>query len=233
MIPISSTEHLASALARATAGKENAEASDREFTLALARQTGAGGTAVGRLLGERLGWPVYDDELLEHLAQEMKLQPHLLRRVDERHSSFLWEFVESFTAQPPITESLYVRYLTTALEALAAQGGCVIVGRGAALLLDPQTTVRVRLIGRLEDRVTVMSQQLGVSREKAEQYVETTDRERIRFALYHFHQDPSDPGRYDLLLNSSQFSVPECADLVLAALRVKRARAPVHELATV
>ena len=47
--------------------------------------------------------------------------------------------------------------------------------------------------------------------------VETTDRERIAFIKDHFLKDPTDSRRYDLLLNTSRWSVMECADLILEA----------------
>ncbi len=46
----------------------------------------------------------------------------------------------------------------------------------------------------------------------------STDAERARFVRDHYHRDATDPARYDLLLNSSRFSLPECTDLIVDAL---------------
>ena len=37
------------------------------FTIAVSRQVGARGSSVAREIGARLGWPVYDRELLEQI----------------------------------------------------------------------------------------------------------------------------------------------------------------------
>src|SRR6516164_5144872 len=69
----------------------------RAFTIAISREAGANGSAVGRLLGERLGWPVYDYELIERIASEMGLRSTLLESVDEKRMSWLEECVASFS----------------------------------------------------------------------------------------------------------------------------------------
>ena len=46
----------------------------RPFTVAVSRESGARGTSTAREVGARLGWTVYDHELLERIAQEMKLR---------------------------------------------------------------------------------------------------------------------------------------------------------------
>jgi hypothetical protein len=50
------------------------------FTIAISREAGANGSALGRLLGERLGWPVYDYELVERIANDMGLRSELAHK---------------------------------------------------------------------------------------------------------------------------------------------------------
>lgn len=214
------SENLAAALVRAAAREAGTRPPPPPaFTIALSREVGARGTVVARELGERLGWPVYDHEILERLSRELKSHPRRLAEMDEKHANLLTEFIESFSIEPIVSEDAYVRRLIKTLQALAAQGACVIVGRGAAQLLLPETTLRVRLVADLDDRIGVMSQRLGMPRPEAARYVEKKDRERDRFVKHHFHKDPADPRLYDLVLNSSRFSAAECADIILEALR--------------
>src|SRR5262245_60360974 len=41
------------------------------LTIAVSRETGARGGAVGRRVARKLDWPVYDQELLEYMAQDV------------------------------------------------------------------------------------------------------------------------------------------------------------------
>jgi cytidylate kinase len=81
-----------------------------------------------------------------------------------------------------------------------------------------ETTLRVRLVAPVAWRIEVMSQKLGISKEEAAPKVQMIDRERVRFVTDHFHKQATDPSQYDLVLNSSRFSVGQCADLIVEAL---------------
>jgi len=150
----------------------------------------------------------------------------LLESVDERRKGWLQECLEAFGSGSTVSESAYVRRLVETLLALASRGECVLVGRGAPQLLPAATTLRVRLVGPVADRVKVVRQRFGISEEEAARWVAKTDAERGRFVKDHFRKDPADPRLYDLVLNSARLSAGECADLIVEALRRLQARAP-------
>jgi cytidylate kinase len=223
------SERMIEALLKATqhwATRRQAEAgadggsgpSSRAFTIALSRESGARGTSTARAVGARLGWTVYDHELLERIAREMNLRTSLLDSVDEKRVSWLQECVEAFASVPSVSGSTYVRHLTQTLFSLAAHGECVIVGRGAAQILPVETTLRVRLVAPVEWRIEAVSRKLRISKEEAARQVERIDRERVGFVKAHFRKEATDPPQYDLVLNSSRYSVGECADLIVEAL---------------
>jgi cytidylate kinase len=188
------------------------------LTIALSREAGAQGTAVGQEVGTRLGWPVYDHELLERIAQDMGLHTRLLESVDERRVSWLLEVFEALMSAPYASEGAYVHRLVKTVLALGTHGECIIVGRGAALILPAETTLRVRLIAPLKTRSVAMSKRLGVPEVEATRQLEALDRERNTFVQDHFFKDPADPWHYDLILNSARFGVAECAKLIVDAL---------------
>ena len=114
------------------------------FSIALSREAGSGGNLVVREVGRRLNWPVYDHELLDHLAKELQVDVDQLENVDERRRGWLVECVEAFAAASTVTEATYFRRLLRLLLALGARGQCVILGRGAMIALPVDTTLRVR-----------------------------------------------------------------------------------------
>ena len=54
---------------------------------------------------------------------------------------------------------------------LAAEGGVVLIGRGAGFLLPPESTLHVRVVAPLSDRIAYMSQWLRLTREQAAEQV--------------------------------------------------------------
>ncbi len=204
---------------KADAGRSGELLTSRAWTIALSREAGTQGAAIGHEVGQRLSWPVYDHELLERIAQDMGTHTRLLESLDERRTSWLLETFAAFQAEPFTTEGAYVHRLVKTVLALGSQGECVIVGRGAALILPAEKTLRVRLIAPLKDRIATIQKRLGLSHEKATRQVEVMDRERNSFVRAHFAKDSTDPRNYDLILHSTRLGVAGCAQTILAALK--------------
>jgi cytidylate kinase len=209
---------------RRTGGQQPVGSTDisSASVIALSRQAGIDATSIAGEIGQRLGWSVYDHELVERIAQEMGLHTSLLQSLDETHVSWLTEMVDHLMSMP--SQSEYVHRLLKTVLALGIHGECVIVGRGAAHVLPIGSTLRVRLIAPLNERVTSMCQQTGISRAHAQRQVEAIDRERTRFVEDHFQKDPNDCENYDLVLNTSQFSPTACAQLAIDALHLMKSR---------
>jgi cytidylate kinase len=210
--------------------KARATRAARPFTIAIGRQSGARGTATARAVAERLGWQVYDRELVERIAQDMKLRTSLLESVDEKQISWLQECLESFNKRPAVSGIAYVHRMVKTIACLAAHGDCVLVGRGVAHILPPETTLRVRLVAPLRWRVAAISQKLDVSEEAAAAEVAAIDRRRVQFVRDHLHKDTTDPSLYDLILNASRFSIEQCSDLIIEALHRLQATAAGKEV---
>ncbi len=187
------------------------------LTVAISRECGAGGEAVAQALGARLGWPVYDRELVEKIAEETGLRTELVESVDEKRSSWLLECLQSFGGEKTLGSSEFARRLTETLLALAAHGQSIIVGRGATVILPGETSLHVRLVAPLRVRIARVKEKLGLSEHEAERRIADSDAERNGFVRAHFHVDPTDVHLYDLVLNTGRLSPPECAELIAAA----------------
>jgi cytidylate kinase len=232
-------KHLASAL-RTLSGHLDAGASpDRppppepptRFTIALSRQAGTPASTIAREVGQRLGWAVYDRELLDRIAADQRWRLEQLERVDERHLGWLLETCESFLGVPLVAESAYVHQLVKTMLALSLRGECIIVGRGAAQRLPPSTTLRVRLFAPRRSRIVALAQQEGISEKQATRKVKELDREHRLFVRRNFFKDPGDPDEYDLVLNAARLPVPACTRLILEALSGMQASAAKPSLA--
>jgi len=230
MISANSQTHLAESLVRAHQhwqerheGDSNPQSIPKAFTIAVSREAGTYGAAIAREVADRLGWPVYDCELIQRIADDLGVRRTLLDSVDERQVGWVNECVKNFLSVPEVSEGTYFRKLVETLLSLAADGVCVIVGRGATVALPLATTLRVRVVAPIECRIEAVRREHSISVKAATTQVETKDRERNRFVTRHFQIDPTNPSNYDLVLNTARFSKKECADFVIAALDRLRA----------
>jgi cytidylate kinase len=193
------------------------------LTVALSREAGSRGGSIGRRVACKLGWQVYDQELLEYVSQEGPLHQELLDGLPPAAADWLGQRLERLLREQSVSQHPSIVRLARAILALAAQGNVVLIGRGAGLLLPAETTLNVRVVAPLADRIAYLSQWLRLTMEEATERVRLRDVRRAEFLTTHFHRQPSDPQQYDLLLNSSLLGEELCAELIATAARGKNA----------
>jgi cytidylate kinase len=192
------------------------------FTICISREPGSNAMAVARELGPRLGWPVYDKELLDIIGKEMGLRSSQLELLDEKPMSWLEQAFVNFASEYNLNHETYVIHLLALLRALGSRGQCIIVGRGANYVLPVATTLRVKLVADLPERIAMVREIHGLSEKDANHWIERTVKERHDFIKTHFHQEVSDVHLVDVVFNLSQFSTTQVADMVLEALKKKQ-----------
>jgi cytidylate kinase len=191
------------------------------LTVAISREAGSRGGTIGRRAARVLGWQVYDQELLEYVSQEGPMHQELLDALSPGASAWLGQRLEQLLREQNVSQHPSIVRLARAVLALAAQGGVVLIGRGAGLLLPAETTLHVRVLAPLADRIAYISQWLRLTDEEAAERVRLRDARRSEFLATHFHRQAGETHQYDLLLNSSLLGEEICADLVAAAARAK------------
>ncbi|MCS6978280.1 MAG: cytidylate kinase-like family protein [Gemmatales bacterium] len=191
------------------------------LTVAISREAGSRGGTIGRRVGKKLGWQVYHQELLEYLAQEPYLSRGLFDVLDSAAAAWVEERVARLAEASQGEWRPEIRSLIRTILAIGARGEAVIIGRGAGCILPPSSTLHVRIVAPLADRVTYLSQLERLTREKAAEQVAARDSERAAFVAEQFGRQIQDVYQYDLVLNSSLLGEELCAELIARAARTK------------
>ncbi len=121
--------------------------------LLISREKGAGGSAVGQLAGKGLGWQVFNNEIVDALAQKAHVRRELIESLDERDRATIQDVVAGLLRPQPIGRSGYLANLREILLTLGHHGDVVIVGRGAQYVLPGRFGLRVRMVAPVEVRV--------------------------------------------------------------------------------
>jgi len=143
----------------------------------------------------------------------------MLKLIDEKPVSFLEQAVISMLSDYNLNHDSYMVHLVAAVRALGEKGACILVGRGASFILPPATTLRVRLVADLPDRIAVVQKLKGLSEKEAAQWIDKTMHERHRFVKKNFGKDLIHPHHYDLLLNTTRWTAASAAELIVDALQ--------------
>ena len=193
------------------------------FCITISREAGARGSTVARLVGQKIGWTVYDQELLEYIAHEMHLRVGVLESLDEKAFNWAQDWLAALLEDQWKNQDAYIVHLTKVVLAIGMHGEAIIVGRGAACVLPRDRSLNVRIIANDSDRVAFLSQTERLTPHEAERYMRETDEQRTKFVRDYFHRDNTDLDEYDLVLDSSALGEECCADLIITALRGKEA----------
>lgn len=182
----------------------------------LSAQAGAGVGEVADRLGQALGWPVFDKELLHAMAGDDAVRERLYKSMDERDVSWFEETLRSIFDQGFVKNDFFQRLSRTVLS-IARQGHAVFVGRAAGFILPADVGLRVRLVAPLPVRVAHHAKVEGLGAEQARMDIEQRDRERAEFVRAHFRRNIEEVLQFDLVLNMAKFTSSRAAELILTA----------------
>ncbi len=188
----------------------------------ISREAGAGAGTVGRMVGTRLDWKVFDHELIEAIASRMELGTDEVRTFDELAPSVVQDWILPLREEHYAPQEAYLDHLAKLVEAIGKAGESVIIGRGAGFLLPREETLSVRIIAPAKDRAVRLSERMGVSVRTARRAARDLDRRRAHFVRTMHRFDAYDPHNYDLVLDSQSLGLPVVAEIIVRTVEAGR-----------
>jgi cytidylate kinase len=201
----------------------NAPLAPAGLTVAISREAGSRGTSIAKRAGEKLGWQVYTQEMLEYIAQEATVRDEITGNLSPAILQWVEKQLGELQKAKRITGEASLTDMARVILALGATGDVLLIGRGASCILPRPSTLYVRVIAPLEDRIAYMGQWQRLTREEAAEQVRLRDRRRAEYLRTHFHHDAADIYHYDLLLNSTFLGEELSAELLVRAAQAKAA----------
>jgi len=198
---------------------------------------GAGGSVVAPALADRLGLPFLQrvttseghvaepgpcDEQLS--AEEVKVTPvhRLLAHLTQAMPT-------GPTQSPPSThhQDEHLRgHGEAGIHRLLADGGGVILGRAAAVVLGKDRGFHVRLDGPTERRVVQGAAIEGIGEEQARERLRAADKVRTAYVRRLYRCDPANASLYHLVIDSTAMPLDMVIELIVNAARSHQAPFP-------
>jgi cytidylate kinase len=191
----------------------------RPVIITISRQYYSGGHTLGERLSERLGWRLYDKEIISEVARSSGLSEDAVRKIDERAPSWLQDIYlnsnEYLSEQQGPHDRVFQQEVRIILNA-ARTGSCIIVGRLANFILDnTPNVISVFIHGSEDSRVKRMMQELGVTEAQALHEIRRMDANRKRFCHRRTGKDWSNADNYNLSFDSAMFTEEQMIDMIL------------------
>jgi len=202
------------------------QATARFRNVCISREAGAGGGTIGRLVAKRLGWKVYDHELLEAISQRMELSVDEVRVFDELAPSVVQDWILPLREEHYAPQEAYLDHLAKLQEAIGRAGQSVLVGRGANFLLPRDEILSIRVIAPIKARAARLSERMGVSVRTAKRAATELDRRRLQFDRTMHRVDASDPHNYDMVLDSDNLGLTIASEIIIRAIEAGQPESP-------
>ena len=197
--------------------------------IAISRQMGAGGAALGQRLAKRLGYAYLDRAILQMVADRIGITDAELVRWDEHVSRFWERLAETFArgtpdtgyATPPIGTEVRDQKLfqleSEVIREAASHRSVVVIGRaGFYVLRDYPRLVSVLLHAPLAARIpTIMRTHNLTDEAEAAELIEHTDAERERFLRLTTGEVPGDARCYHLCFDTSRVGLDLAEEAVV------------------
>ena len=196
----------------------------RGLTVAVSRQAGACGEAIAKRVGELLEWQVFSRDNLDLIVGDEAARADLLAEIPP----FAQDWANAQLARLQLERKTFALdehtlAMLRLMLTLAARGEVVLVGRGAGFVLPSESSLHVRIVAPDRDRVAYMADWLRLTPDESAHQVAALDDRRAAFLRRLTSRDPNDVAEYDLVINSSRFSVDVCAGLIAQAVRAHHA----------
>lgn len=202
--------------------------------ITIGRQFGSGGHDIGVLLAEELGIPLYDKELIEQAAKQSGMAKEIIESQEETNtSSFLFSLVmDSYSTgttgggllnEMPLSQKVFIAQYD-AIQEIANQGSCVIVGRCADYALKENPNLLSVFIHANEDfRAERIADSYGLTVSKAKDKMRKLDKSRASYYNYNTDLTWGASESYDLTINTAATGIKGAVEIIKAAIAVKEA----------
>ncbi len=202
-----------------------------QYIIAIGRQFGSGGRAIGEKLAKKLDIKFYDKELISLAAKESGISPEVFENVDEKAANSLlyslsmglYSFGSGFSAMGdlPVNDKLYILQHKIIKE-IAEKESCVIVGRCADYVLrENPNCVKIFIYANMDYRKQEAIKKHGIDEARAEHIINKTDKSRANYYSFYSGQKWGMAENYDLCIDSSKLSEDKIVDLIIDYIKIR------------
>lgn len=192
----------------------------KDIIITIGRQFGCGGKCIAEALGNKLGIPVYDNELITKAAQESGFGAEFFQQSDEKRRFFSLSaiFANSYNTDTEnyMSDKGLFKIQCETIQNIADQGSAIIVGRCSDYVLrERKNTLDIFLTSPFEERVKRVAVRQGITIEKAQETVLREDKNREEYYNYYTFGNWGVASNYDLCINSHIAGIEGTADIII------------------
>lgn len=198
--------------------------------ITISRQFGAGGITVGTMVAQKLGYSLYDHEIIQMVAKKAKVSTNWVAEMERETGGALQKFIMQIVPKGLvdrvldeergyIDEVIYVDMLHSIMRKIAEEDDAVVIGRGGQYILkDYANAYHILLVADKAERIRFMEEKYDMMPRQARRRVDLEDKRRINFYSKFGKEDYEQPIHYDLIVNTSRVLRAQAAEMICTLL---------------
>ncbi len=202
------------------------------FVITIARGFGSGGKEIATKLGERLGIPCYERQILTLASDKSGIDESLYVESDEKLrankiAKLLHKIPVKNVVEPNekafISDTNLFNIQAEIIRNLAKTESCIIVGKCADYVLrDFDNVISIYIEAPRAACVKSVMSKMYISEEKANQLIKKTDKYRADYYNYYTGGNYwTNPVNYDMTLNSDRIGRDKCVEVIMNYIGIK------------
>ena len=197
----------------------------------ISREYGSAGREIGKKLAQELDVPFYDNEIITIAAKKSGYDEGIFENADQKPAGSLLYSLSMFgtsagTFDLPLNDKVFL-IQSDIIREVAAESGCVIVGRCADYVLkENPNCIKIFIHADLNTRIDWAVRENDVPPEKARETVRKIDKRRAAYYNYYTSLNWGSAGNYDLCINSATLGVAGTVEVIRKFVETKQAGMP-------
>lgn len=205
------------------------ERAGQPVVITIARDYGAEGHEIGKMLSLELGIPLYDNELLVRSASRAGEALDKVAAYDEQMTAEFMAFLPDRVDARTLSDRLF-KSMSQVIVDLAATKSCIIEGRLSDYLLRHNPNhIAVLVTAPFDERVEIVRAKRGLDKRHGAKLVREMQHAREAFyKRYSAGKWKMSDGK-DIVVNRAKLGRQGCVDVIAAAYRSKLREAGMAE----
>lgn len=180
--------------------------------LTISRQIAAMGDEIAAATAQKLGYRFVNRKDIEKRIVELGFPAEKLRKYDEKKPGFFASLTKD--------RDEYLDYLQTAVLEAAAGNNCILIGRGAFVMLeDVPNHLAFRFIAGDSVRLERLKREFNFDNKQAQKRMQESDSNRFGFHKSFFNYNNEDPSLFHLVINTGLFDIDSASTMIAEAVR--------------
>ncbi|MBR3824033.1 MAG: cytidylate kinase-like family protein [Lachnospiraceae bacterium] len=195
---------------------------EKQLIISIGREFGSGGHVIAEALAKRFNIPLYDHNLLDHIAEEKNLNAEELKKFDEKPRNVLLSRTLKGHSSSPSDHIAMMQF--EYLKKKAEKGeSFVVVGRCAEMVLkEYEAMISLFVLGDKECKTKRVMEVYDISKEEARKKMERHDVYRKQYHNSYCDSKWGDSRSYDLCINSSRLGIDGTVAMLADYIRARR-----------